>query len=123
MRRERSDEPPGERDVELERPARPDRVWVCAACGTAVTTPSAAIQVEGRHRHYGVNPAGHGFAIGCFSRADGDAVGPSVLEDTWFEGYAWTIFVCARCRRHLGWRYDGPTRFFGLIFAHLAERE
>lgn len=28
------------------------------------------------------------------------------IEDSWFEGYAWTIVYCHVCKTHLGWQFD-----------------
>lgn len=40
--------------------------------------------------------------------------GAPSTECSWFAGYAWQICSCARCHRHLGWRYswqaEGPAQ-------------
>jgi hypothetical protein len=109
------------------RPARADvdapparRYW-CLACTTRVTDEDAAIDVAGAHRHRCVNPAGVAFEIGCFDEAPGCAVtGEPTDEATWFAGFAWSYAVCANCREHLGWCYEGEGgRFFGLILVRL----
>jgi hypothetical protein len=40
-------------------------------------------------------------------------------EDSWFDGYTWSIITCNSCYDHLGWRFDAeqntsvPNHFFG----------
>jgi hypothetical protein len=100
--------------------APPARRYWCAACTTRVTDEDAAIDVGGAHRHRCVNPAGETFEIGCFAAAPGCIVdGEPTLEATWFAGFAWSYAVCANCRAHLGWCYEGDGRFFGLILTRL----
>jgi hypothetical protein len=100
--------------------APPARRYWCAACTTRVTDEDAAIEMGGAHRHRCVNPAGETFELGCFAAAPGCIVtGEPTLEATWFAGFAWSYAVCANCRAHLGWCYEGDSRFFGLIFARL----
>ena len=96
------------------------RAYWCAACTTRVADEDAAIDVGGAHRHRFANPAGIEFEIGCFAAASCRADGEPTREHTWFAGYAWSFALCANCRAHLGWLYegDGP-RFFGLILTRL----
>lgn len=94
--------------------------WLCRRCGYPITRPAAAIERGGAHRHRFTNPAGQTFVIGCFGAAPGcRAVGRSWREFSWFTGYRWRVALCGRCQTHLGWRYDGPEPFFGLILDHL----
>jgi hypothetical protein len=88
---------------------------------TRVAREDACIDVGGAHRHSFVNPAGVTFEIGCFREAPGCMVeGEPTTELTWFAGFAWSYALCANCRAHLGWCYEGEgARFFGLILARL----
>jgi hypothetical protein len=96
------------------------RAYWCAACRTRIAGEDAAISVAGAHRHHFVNPAGMAFEIGCFAEARCTVEGAATLADTWFAGFAWAYALCANCRAHLGWRYEGDgARFFGLILARL----
>lgn len=96
------------------------RAYWCAACLTRITDEDAAIAVAGDHRHAFVNPAGVAFEIGCFCEARCAVEGEPTLEHTWFAGRAWSYAVCANCRAHLGWCYEGEgARFYGLIVARL----
>jgi hypothetical protein len=99
----------------------PGRVYWCAACRTRVAREDACFEVGGAHRHRFANPAGVEFEIGCFREAPGCIVsGEPTAEFTWFAGFAWSYALCANCRAHLGWCYEGEGgRFFGLIFAQL----
>jgi hypothetical protein len=94
----------------------------CAACGHGITDAAARTTMNGSFDHSFRNPQGLSFHIGCFSRAPGCVTcGEPTLEYTWFAGYAWRVALCAGCRTHLGWRYDGAGGgFFGLILARLS---
>ena len=93
---------------------------LCRVCANPITSPEQAIEMSGAHRHDFVNPAGQAFTIGCFGVAGGCvAVGRSWAEHSWFAGYTWRVALCRRCEVHLGWRFDGRERFFGLILAAL----
>jgi hypothetical protein len=93
----------------------------CAFCGHLITHQDERIEVNGRHEHRCTNPAGFTFSIGCFHEAGGCiATGAASEAHTWFKGYAWKVAVCARCARHLGWRFESTTDFFhGLILDRL----
>jgi len=97
----------------------------CASCGHAITSKSAAFEVDGAHEHVRSNPAGFTFRIGCFREAPGCAGEGVPSEDwSWFPGYAWQIALCRRCGSHLGWvfRLD-PASFYGLIKGRLVESQ
>ena len=57
--------------------------------------------------------------------------GPTVAQDSWFPGYAWTVAYCARCFEHMGWRFtplaSGPSAgeppFWGLRRGQLTDEE
>lgn len=96
------------------------RRYFCAFCKTRIASEADTIDMAGAHQHHVVNPAGAAFDIGCFRVAPGCRVdGEPTVEHTWFAGYAWSYALCANCRAHLGWCYEGNGRFFGLILARL----
>lgn len=102
-----------------EKP-REQLVVLCKECNQLVTYPEAAIQVAGKHEHTFRNPAGYSFHVLCFSEAPGAlAAGEPTTEACWFGGYAWSFALCVHCHQHLGWWYDGPDRFAGLIATRL----
>lgn len=100
---------------------QPSRLWWCAACTTRIARDDARIERSGAHRHRLVNPAGALFELGCFAAAPGCVVdGEPTTEHTWFAGFAWSYALCANCRDHLGWCFEGDgARFFGLILTRL----
>ena len=103
---------------------KPERVYRCAACGAAITTPAEAIAVGGDHAHTFVNPGGYIFRVGCFRDAPGCALsGDPTSEFTWFAGYTWNFALCGACRAHLGWGWSGGESgddlFYGLILDRL----
>ena len=61
------------------------------------------------------------YRIGCFRRAPGCAqAGEPTFEYTWFPGHSWRLALCAGCRAHLGWAFQGgQDAFFGLILDRL----
>ena len=94
----------------------------CAACNLRITDFESVMEVNGRHEHTFVNPAGVSFHIGCFSSARGCRLeGIPTGNFTWFSGYAWAYALCTSCRVHLGWHYSKGTgeEFYGLILARL----
>lgn len=99
------------------------RALLCAACRHLVTRSNEKIDVHGKHAHVFFNPAGIVFELGCFREAPGCTfLGRPTLEFTWFDGYAWRVCLCSRCRTHLGWHYGnvhGPGQFYGLILSQL----
>ena len=101
----------------------PPRILACANCRRAITSPADRTEIDGSHEHIFVNPDKQEFRIGCFTSATGLLrVGPSTLEYTWFQGYAWQSEICAGCRTFLGWLYrKGDHRFHGLVLDSLIE--
>jgi hypothetical protein len=92
-----------------------DRKLLCAACGAAISSDSARIEAGGAHAHRFTNPAGFTYDVVCLSEAACYLQGPPTNEFTWFPGYAWSYAMCGACHTHLGWYYEGPSKFFGLI--------
>ncbi len=100
-------------------------IVICASCGHRLADAAAAIEVDGRHRHTCVNPAGIVFRIACYQSAPGCA-GEGAPSDyfSWFAGYFWQVLCCGRCRSHLGWAFTGAGErgdFAGLIVDRIAE--
>lgn len=96
---------------------------MCGQCFSVVTSDDEAIAVCGEHAHRCVNPAGFIFDIRCFREVEG-VVSTSRPETwfSWFKGHAWETIVCQTCSHHLGWRFTGPSTFYGLIGSALSER-
>lgn len=108
-----------------EKAKEPHR-YVCAACRTPVSDASRKVVIQGESPyHFFANPEGILFEIltlsWCQNLRDGS---PSIWQDTWFAGYAWTVQYCSGCQMHMGWRYDGPSepnRFYGIVRQRLVE--
>ena len=96
---------------------------LCQLCRHEIADPASRRLMLGQLENVFTNPAGQSFRIGCFDDAPGcSPEGEAYLEWTWFPGYTWQISVCARCRTHLGWRYDsGSDSFHGLVLDYLVE--
>lgn len=102
------------------------KILRCRSCGAPITTDEERTVIAGGSVHDRVNPAGIRFRFGCFRSAAGAlVVGGPTSEHTWFPGYSWSFALCAACRVHLGWHFQGPglPSFFGLIVDRLAEGE
>lgn len=94
----------------------------CAACGHAITDRAAATAIQGGHEHHFVNPHGHDFHVGLFTRAPGClVVGPPIDFYSWFPGLPWRLAACAACHVHLGWAWGAGPEFFGLILPRLRD--
>jgi len=52
-----------------------------------------------------VNPHRVAFDLITTKTAHTRLHGDPVVEDSWFDGYAWTISVCSHCGKHLGWKF------------------
>lgn len=102
--------------------ARKEKRLFCAMCWHPITHQEERIPVGGSHEHTCTNPAGCTYRIGCFHDAGGCvAFGEATTEHTWFRGYSWQIALCARCERHIGWRFQASADYFhGLIVERLS---
>lgn len=97
--------------------------WLrCTACGQPIAREKARIEVDGKHVHSFVNPAGHEYTIGCFAEAPGCAgEGEESTFWSWFPGFAWRIALCAACGAQLGWSFRREAgAFWGLIIERIA---
>jgi hypothetical protein len=88
---------------------------LCAVCGAVIAPESARIEVGGAHAHRFTNPAGFTYDIVCLQNAACYVEGRPTNEHTWFSGYAWSYALCCGCHTHLGWYYEGASKFFALI--------
>ncbi len=99
-----------------------ERRLLCRLCGSPITRDENRISIEGRHVHRRINPAGFEFELGCFDEAPGAVVaGRPTAEFSWFAGTTWAYSLCRRCGAHLGWFFEGGTRFHGLVLNRLVE--
>ncbi len=108
--------------IELDEESTEEREQsvLCKNCGNAVTEPSFAIEP---HEHTFRNPAGYSFHVLCYSDAPGALpAGDPSSEASWFSGHVWTFAICTQCRNHLGWWYNGRSRFAGLIATRLIRK-
>jgi hypothetical protein len=98
------------------------RPWCCRACAHPIASDAARAEIDGRHVHMRLNPAGVAFVFGAFSTAPGCAVvGAPTDEATWFAGCRWSFALCGQCGAHLGWSFSGAQQFFGLVLEKLVE--
>lgn len=97
----------------------------CRSCRHVVASDDDRIEVEGRHVHRRINPAGIDFEFGCFDAGVAvTVVGESTSEFSWFSGYTWAFSICSSCGSHLGWFFEGQDpRFHGLILNALKIEE
>jgi hypothetical protein len=107
-------------------PGDPARLVRCRECALPVADPSEVFKLGEGPQLY-LNPHGILHEVLLVQAAHNLLlVGDATTEHTWFAGYAWRIALCARCRSHLGWRYEAadarsPPIFFGLRRAAIAE--
>ncbi|MEM7216800.1 MAG: cereblon family protein [Pseudomonadota bacterium] len=89
----------------------------CAQCSNVLARCDAAIEINGAHTHFCVNPHGIEFDVRCYAQALGCAIaGEPTAADSWFPGYRWRFASCASCQIHLGWLFQGAEhQFYGLI--------
>lgn len=102
---------------------RAQRSVRCRACDHGITSAAERVEVDGRTEHVHVNPSGIPFHVVCYRTAPGcAAAGPRETFWSWFEGHTWQIALCARCGRHLGWRFEADgTGFHGLVASRIHE--
>lgn len=96
----------------------------CHLCRHQVTDRGQRISLQGGHVHTRTNPAGYVYDFGCYQNAPGcRSLGPRTDEHTWFPGHSWQIAVCGNCGEHLGWLFNGVSRFYGLIIGRLVSNQ
>jgi hypothetical protein len=97
-------------------PSNAEGDWLCAWCHNRVAMDADRFQFDGRDEFTFTNPEGIGFQIITFSKTLGCRnAGKPTLQDTWFANHAWSYCQCEGCGQHLGWYYNGPREFAGLI--------
>jgi hypothetical protein len=109
---------------QLSEEATAPIVWLnCVQCGSKIARCNDRVQVNGKHEHSFINPAGVIYRIGCFTASPGALeVGQASSEFAWFRGYEWRCLCCAVCYVHLGWTFtQAAARFCGLILDRLCE--
>ena len=73
---------------------------VCASSSLVAMSAAGACDVF-------VNPASRVFRIATATSVNGCSVGSHpVTEDSWYEGWGWSMLQCRRCGCHSGWRFD-----------------
>jgi hypothetical protein len=107
----------GEKDDETKKQKRREES-ICLSCSSCSAPLSAlaslvAMSDEGAGGAY-CNPAGLVHDVLTVGEVFPNAValeGEPSAEFSWFPGYAWTVAVCVRCRKHLGWQFtpEAPT--------------
>ncbi len=106
----------GER--ERDEVAEEERVLRCGRCGAELADADHVVPAS--RRAY-MNPHGLVREIVVVSLARnlaGD--GERHTEFSWFPGHTWEIVYCAGCQAHAGWRFEGPSTFYGLLVEALA---
>lgn len=94
-------------------------VFFCSTCHGLIADKSSLLEHTPKRF---VNPAGIVFDIIRFTGAPGCVLnGQPSFEYSWFAGHSWCFSLCANCFVHLGWFYQGPTVFYGLIVNRLIE--
>lgn len=97
-------------------------VLFCKDCGLFIADKKDVFSMarEGPLGMY-VNPGGYIHEMITVYKADGlkTAGGPST-ENTWFQGFAWTVVQCKYCTAHIGWKFTAlsrglvPQKFWGV---------
>ncbi len=107
-------------DRTVEARSDPAGDWLCAWCLNRVTNEKHRFQYDGKDEFVFTNPTGVRFEIITFAHTFGcRKSGAPTLEHTWFPSHAWSFCQCDRCGQHLGWFYQGPSEFVGLIKARI----
>ncbi|GMF38749.1 unnamed protein product [Phytophthora fragariaefolia] len=110
------------REIELLEQVEED--IFCSMCGSFLANTREIFSMTARGAAGGtfVNPGGHVFQVLTLREVERAHVFVDIhrsIEDTWFEGYTWSITHCNSCYQHLGWRFDhvdstrSPATFFG----------
>ena len=108
----------GKNDEKADEKKKGGRESICLSCSSCSAPLSAlaslvAMSDEGAGGAY-CNPAGLVHDVLTVGEVFPNAValeGEPSAEFSWFPGYAWTVAVCVRCRKHLGWQFtpEAPT--------------
>ncbi len=105
-------------DLEQEQKAGEERVLRCRRCSSELA--DAEHEIPASRRAY-MNP--HGLVREIVALTDARNVvgdGRRHAEHSWFPGHTWEVLFCASCQHHVGWRFEGPEIFYGLLVEALA---
>lgn len=75
----------------------------CSTCSTVLGSVEHVLHSD---TTLYVNPHAVVHDIICLSHVNGRTRGGRHSLYSWFDGYAWTMFSCMLCNRHIGWRFD-----------------
>ncbi|CEF63025.1 Hypothetical protein SRAE_1000129100 [Strongyloides ratti] len=111
---------------------------LCRNCGNLITNDRAIIDKNsplnsGRYIQNVVgvnasiqkfiNPANDEFSVMTVNGATLMYHGDPSFEATWYPNYQWTVCLCRKCRKHMGWYFSKPRQekdgFIGLILDRL----
>lgn len=93
-----------------------DLDWYCVRCLRGVAREADRLIHLGQTELEFRNPDGQRFRILLFRDCPGGrSAGVPTELHTWFPGHAWCYCLCRGCGLQLGWWYEGPSRFVGLI--------
>ncbi|MEW5852108.1 MAG: cereblon family protein [Myxococcota bacterium] len=100
-----------------------DTSYVCARCGAFLARRSDQLTVDGKTLHERVNPVGFPHRFMTLTRCEAASpIDEPTTDFTWFEGCAWQVVLCAGCRVHLGWHFQGEGRsFWGVLVERMKE--
>uniref|UniRef100_A0A0K0EUC4 CULT domain-containing protein n=1 Tax=Strongyloides venezuelensis TaxID=75913 RepID=A0A0K0EUC4_STRVS len=111
---------------------------LCRSCGSLITNDRAIIHknsplnggeyiqnvvgVNATIQKF-INPANEEFDVMIVNGATLMYHGDPSFEATWYPNYQWTICLCRKCRKHMGWYFSKPRQekdgFIGLILDRL----
>ena len=94
----------------------PSELLVCEICGYALADAASKMIVMGIHSHQLSTQQGQSLRFDCYSEAPGISVeGSSKKEHTPFPKYKCQPAFCAQCEEQMGWFFEGPRPFYGLL--------
>jgi len=104
----------------------------CASCGSRWGQSCDAVRVDELDDGETSYVNAHGWVHSLFTLRrvdDGQLLlhGAPATEDSWFEGYAWTVASCRACSAFAGWRFTAAapaagTEFYGLRLGSFEQR-
>uniref|UniRef100_A0A0N4ZTI0 CULT domain-containing protein n=1 Tax=Parastrongyloides trichosuri TaxID=131310 RepID=A0A0N4ZTI0_PARTI len=107
---------------------------LCRSCGSTITNDRAIMYKSSPFSNgefvkniLGINttiqkftnPAQDNFSVMIVNGASLMFHGEPSFEATWYPTYQWTICLCRKCKKHMGWYFSKPRQekdgFIGLI--------